>query len=499
MCFLKRVVVVLGIGVLLGAVGGAAKAVTFSEDIAPIVWKNCVECHRPGEAGGLHFRSYAEVQASAKLIAAVTESKYMPPWKVVPGHGEFVNERGLSADEIAKIRAWVEAGTPEGDAALTPPLPEFTEGWRLGPPDLVLEMHESFTVPASGPDVYVNFVVPIPELPEGTYVRALEYRTAAPSVAHHTLFALDTTGIGRELDAEEPGPGFGGMAAGLRKSRIGGWAIGAVPAPYPAGAALPVPKGSDLILEAHFHPSGKEEVERAKVGVFLTREVPVRTLVNVPVPFQFGVGMNIDIPAGEAHYELREQFTLPIDCEIVNIFPHAHYICKEMHAVAVLPDASRRELILIRDWDFAWQEQYTYRSPIAVPKGTVIETYFLYDNSAANPRNPTSPPKRVTFGPNSTDEMASLGVNVMPMKQSDVAVLHAAIEDYRLASLERADFDLLRETIMPLAMSRMDANEDGKISVGERIAALSKMRKRMGDGKVNAALMARVMRSFFGS
>lgn len=463
------------------ALNATAQEVTFTRDIAPIVFNNCTQCHRPGEAGGLSFRTYDEVKASAKLIAKVTASKYMPPWKVVPGHGEFQNARGLSDAQIALFRQWLDQGTPEGDPAALPPMPPFTEGWQLGPPDLVVTMPDQFTVPASGPDVYVNFVVPLPEIPAGKYLRALEYRPEAKATAHHTLFALDTKGLGRELDADEPGPGFSGMAAALRKSRIGGWAIGAVPAPYPQGAAVPVPKGSDLILEAHFHPSGKEEVEQATVGLYLTDEAPTHQLVNVPVPFQFGVGLNIRIPAGAARHEVRDSFTLPVEVDVHNIFPHAHYICKEMRATAKLPDGSTRDLIWIQDWDFAWQEQYTYRQPVRLPAGTVIDAWFVYDNTAENPRNPTVPPVEVTWGPESTDEMASLAVNATTVDPADTAKLKEAIEDYRLAALKNVDVDLIRKSAGNVLKARLDTNKDGEISFSERLAGLQKARKRMGD------------------
>jgi hypothetical protein len=487
------VVLVCGAGVV------QAEEVTFAKDIAPIVYGNCTQCHRPGEAGGLSFRSYDEVKSSAKLIAKVTASGYMPPWKVTPGHGDFLNARGLSAAQVGLIQSWVAQGMPEGDPALAPPLPVFTEGWQLGEPDLVVTMPDQFTVPASGPDVYVNFVVPLPAIPAGKYLRAIEYRPTAKTTAHHTLFALDTKGLGRELDADEPGPGFSGMAAGLRKSRIGGWALGGVPAPYPKGAAVPIPAGADLILEAHFHPSGKEEVEQAKLGIFLTDEVPTHQLVNVPVPFQFGVGLNLRIPAGEKHYEVSDTFTLPVDSEIHNIFPHAHYICKEMQATATLPDGTEKELIWITDWDFAWQEQYTFREPVKVPAGTVVKARFVYDNSAENPRNPTSPPKEVTWGPESTDEMASLAVNVIPVNNTDTAKLKAAIEDYRMAALENVDIALIRKAAEPLMKARLDTNKDGSVSFTERMAGIQKARKRMGeDAGFSPALFLKFSKGILG-
>lgn len=485
--------------VILASLGAQAEPPTFTRDIAPIIFDKCTQCHRPGEAGGLSFRTYDEVKNSAKLIAKVTQSKYMPPWKVSGEHGLFVNERGLSDTQIQRIADWVSAGAPEGDPASLPALPKFTEGWQFGQPDLVIKMPEAYTVPASGPDVYINFVVPLPDLPEGKYLRAIEYRPQATKAAHHTLFALDTKGLGRELDADEPGPGFQGMAAALRKSRIGGWAIGAIPAPYPNDAAVPIPHGADLILESHFHPSGKEEVEQASVGLFFTDQKPTRQLVNIPVPFQFGVGLNIDIPAGEKHYTTGDTFTLPVDVEVYNIFPHAHYLCKEMKATAKLPDGSVKDLIQIADWDFAWQEQYTYREPIHLPAGTVLDTRFVFDNSAENPRNPTSPPKRVTWGPESTDEMASLAVNAIPANPADTQKLRAAVEAYRVTSFEKLDINLLRESAAPMIKARLDRDHDGEISWSERMHAIQMARKRMGDDSpLSPGLFAKFAKGMLG-
>lgn len=484
---------------MAGALHSAGEAPTFTKDVAPIIFGNCTQCHRPGEAGSISFRTYDEVKNSARLIAKVSESRYMPPWKVTPGHGDFVNQRGLSDAQIATLKAWAEAGTPEGDPAQLPALPQFTEGWQLGQPDMIIKMPDTFTVPAGGPDVYVNFVVPIPDLPEGKYLHAIEYRPQAKRSAHHTLFALDTKGLGRELDADDPGPGFQGMAAGLRKSRIGGWAIGAIPAPYPDHAAVPIPHGADLILEAHFHPSGKEEMEQASVGLFLTEQKPSHRLVNVPVPFQFGVGLNLKIPAGEKHYVAQDSFTLPVDVDAYNIFPHAHYLCKEMEASAKLPDGSVKELIKITDWDFAWQEQYTYRAPVRLPAGTVVRTRFVYDNTEENPRNPNHPVREVTWGPESTDEMASLALNVIPVQDVETAKLQAAIEDYRVASLMNVDIEMIRKSAEPLLKARLDTNHDGEISWGERLAGFNKARKRMGEeNTMSPTLMAKFAKGLLG-
>src|SRR6516165_811874 len=138
----------------------AADKVTFTETVAPILYKNCVTCHRPGEAAPFALISYDDVKKRGSLIAAVTKSRYMPPWHAEHGYGEFLGERRLSDAEIASIGEWVKQGMPEGDRAKMPKLPAFTDGWQLGKPDLILEMPAAFEVPASGPDIYRNFAIP---------------------------------------------------------------------------------------------------------------------------------------------------------------------------------------------------------------------------------------------------------------------------------------------------------------------------------------------------
>jgi hypothetical protein len=480
---------ILTTGIFLTAPDAAADPPTFALDVAPIVFNNCVECHRPGQAAPFDFTTYNNVRRKAKLIAHVTESGYMPPWKAAPEYGDFHNARSLTDDEKTTLRDWAEAGAPEGDPAQTPALPEFSSDWILGDPDLIVTMPEPFTVPAEGPDIYINFVVPVPEVPEGKYLKAFEFRSTAKTTAHHCLFALDTTGLAREVDAEEPGPGFKGMIPRLRNARFGGWAVGGRPLPFPDGVALPLPDGSDLVLEAHFHPSGKEETEQAQIALYLTDEAPTHQMVNVPVPFGFGLGMGIEVQPGDDKYEVKETFTLPVAVEVTDIMPHAHYICKEMKAWAETPDGKEVPLIHVPEWDFAWQEQYAYKQPVQLPADTVIHTWFRYDNSEDNPRNPNHPPRRVIWGPESTDEMASLAMNVVPANDADAEILRAAIEDYRIQTIANADVDLLMEGMHEMFIERMDTNGDGTISFLERMEGIKRMRKRMPENSGGRAVL----------
>ena len=242
-------------------------AVTFSEHIAPIVFQNCTTCHRPGEAGPFPLTNYAEAKKKAHLIAEVTSGKSMPPWHPDEGCGEFLNERRLTKEQVALLQTWVESGAPEGPASKTPPLPEFPKGWQGGTPDVVLTMDEPFTVPADGPDLYRQFVIPT-KLKGENWVQGIEIRSSGTGALHHVLVWLDNTGGARKLDEADPGPGFRKMSF-KKTGALGGWAVGGGPRILPDGLAYPLSKNSDVILSCHFHPTGKEAPEKVTLGLYL--------------------------------------------------------------------------------------------------------------------------------------------------------------------------------------------------------------------------------------
>ncbi len=224
-----------------------AASMTFAETIAPIVYANCVTCHRPGEAAPFSLISYEDVAKRGALIAKVTESRYMPPWHAEPGFGEFVGERRLTDAQIATIAAWVKQGMPRGDETRMPTPPKFpVDGWRLGQPDLILEMPIAFDVPASGPDVFRNFVIPT-KLTEDKWVRGIEFRPSARKVVHHAIFAQVPGGSRANVDGVDGRPGFGGLSAvGLMNRTdpgLGGWVPGAQPAMFTEGIVSRLPKG----------------------------------------------------------------------------------------------------------------------------------------------------------------------------------------------------------------------------------------------------------------
>jgi hypothetical protein len=445
----------LGIIVVVG--GGAARPtaqapVTFSEHVAPIVFANCTPCHRPGEAAPFSLLNYRDARPLAKAMAAATASRVMPPWKAGPSDYAFDNARQLTDDQIATIQRWVADGAPEGNPAKMPAPPRFTEGWQLGAPDLAVSMSEAFEVPATGPDVYRNFVVPL-GLDRDTWVRAIDFRPSARSVVHHSLFFLDATGAAREEDARDATPGFpGGMGGGrvvgtergvaailrnddtktqadsvARAAGLGGWALGGRALELPSGLAFFVPKGSDLILSTHFHPSGKPEREKSSVGLYFASGPPTQAFTAIQLPPVFGVFEGLDIPAGQARYTITDSFVIPVDVRAFSVGAHAHYLAKEFTLKATLPDGSIKTLLAIGDWDFSWQERYRYKDFVSLPKGTRLDATVSYDNSAANKRNPSRPPVRVFWGEESTDEMGSVGLQVVTANRGDLPQLQQAI------------------------------------------------------------------------
>ena len=398
--------------------------VTFTETIAPIVYDNCVSCHRPGEAAPFPLISYDDVRNRGQLIAAVTGRRYMPPWQATHGFGEFEDERRLTDAQIQAIATWVKNGMPEGDRSKMPAMPKFSTGWRLGTPDLVLEMPKEFEVPASGPDIFRNFVIPSGLL-EDKWVRAVEFRPRARTVVHHALFAYVRSGAYASIDGADGQPGFRGLApiganpAISPAGPLGGWAVGATPRFLPEGLALPMARGSDFVIQMHFHPTGKVEREKSTVGIYFADKAPDRMLRVLQLPGLFGIGQGIDIPAGEKNYVISRSATLPVDVKVYLANPHAHYLGKEFKATATLPDGTERPLLWIQDWDFNWQDGYNYKQPVLLPKGTRVDVRITYDNSAGNPHNPSSPPKRVLWGEESTDEMGSISFGLIPVRKED--------------------------------------------------------------------------------
>jgi Flp pilus assembly protein TadD len=406
----------------------SSTAVTFNRDIAPILFANCATCHRPVESApqdsadpicvaGAPFPllDYASARARASRIAEATLTRAMPPWLPEPGHGELLNPRRLRDDQIALIQRWVEQGAPEGDPAQKPKPPAFPEGWQLGKPDVVLESAESYTLQPGKGEVFRNFVIPVPRS-STRYVRAIEFRAGNPKVLHHANVAVDPARVSRRLDRADPGPGFATMPED-EVQNVYGWSPGKVPILEPEDTAWVLEEGSDLVVQLHMVPGARSETVQPSIGLFLASAPPTRVPIVVKLESK-----TIDIPAGDANYVLEDSYVLPADVSVVSVYPHAHSLAREMRGTATLPDGTEKPLLWIKQWDIRWQDQYRYTEPMVLPGGTTLRMRFTYDNSEANARSPR-PPRRVTWGQNSTDEMGALWVEVIPRRSEDAAVL----------------------------------------------------------------------------
>jgi len=395
------------------------RQVTFNRDIAPIVFNICAKCHRPGEAGPFPLLSYDDVKSHARQIVAVTARRFMPPWLPAPSDFAFADELKLSDEQIALFREWYEAGEPQGDVEDLPPLPKFTAGWQLGKPDVILEASKPFALPAKGSDQYWNFVFRAP-VAEARWVRAVEIRPGNKRLVHHANLLVDRSESARREEAA-PGDGFAGMELQIESESFDPdghflfWKPGALVRPEPSTMALRLDAGDDLILNTHLQPSGKAESIQPSVGLYFTQQAAT----EFPVLLQLECDKQIDIPPGDKQFVVTDEFTLPVDVQLLAIYPHTHYLGKDLLAMVRMPGGEEKTLIHIPHWDLNWQAVYRYAQPVKLASGTTIVMRYTYDNSSGNSANPNDPPKRVVAGNRASDEMAHLWLQVLAMKRSD--------------------------------------------------------------------------------
>jgi thiol-disulfide isomerase/thioredoxin len=420
-----------------GETNGKDAAVTFTRDVAPIIFTRCMNCHRPGQVAPFSLTIHAEVAKHVPMIAEVTQRRIMPPWMPAgrraagasrdaeSEHPRFVGERWLSDREMELLKLWSESGCAEGDPDHLPAMPEFAEGWRLGAPDLIVKMTEPFTVRADGPDLLQNFVIPI-DIAEDKLVSAIEFHPGNKRVVHHAVLFLDDKQQARKLDQQTPEPGyalFGGVGF-LPSGALGGWSVGNTARFLPNEMGRYLKRGSDLVVQVHYHPTGKVEVDQSEIGIYFVKK-PVAESLKRPAKLVGSIwtaNYEMDIPAGEKNYRRTTSYVLPKEVIMVGIVPHMHLLGKSMRVTATLPVAQaarvpesngdareprapQTTLIDIPAWNYNWQDEYYYERPFKLPAGTRITVEAAFDNSDENPSNPSSPPRRVTWGDGTLDEM----------------------------------------------------------------------------------------------
>ena len=417
----------------------AQRRPTFASDVAEIVHTNCAVCHRPDSAAPFSLLSYDEVRAHGKEIVAAVTSRRMPPWAANSTNGflPLQHSRRLSPGQIATLTAWVENGMPSGDLLRTPLPPPFPARWLLGLPDLTLSLPRPFSIPASTSDRLFNVVLHMDFLAD-RWITAIDYRPTARAVlSHAVVFAAPAkTAIGDD----DPLPGFAGLMgpgapAGLGEEllavdrsleTLGVWTPAGRPWPTPAGSAIRLPRGSNIVMQFHARASDTGAVEDGTLAIYFAKERPAASLASLQVPPSFGVAAGIDIAAGAPRVVVKDEFTLPVDVVAFGARGHGHDLARDMKMTVRLPGGSSRNLLWLDRWDVDKQETYYFESPVRLPKGSVVRVELTYDNSQPRPGTPPVPPRRVTWGTRLSDEIGSMALVIAEPATPDAAVLAAA-------------------------------------------------------------------------
>ncbi len=394
----------------LGAGPARGEAPTFHRDVEPLLQKHCQECHRRGQVAPFSLLGYEQARKRAVDLEAVTSDGRMPPWPASTTEGgPFHDARVLSAGEKTTLADWVEAGCPEGDPRDAPTPRSWASSWPLGEPDLILQVAEPYELSAEGNDEHRVFVVPS-GLTEGKWIAAVDCRPGNTRVVHHILAAFDVGRRARILDRADPKPGykvFGGF--GIRPDgSLGGWSPGKRPTFAPEGTGRYLPAGSDVLIQIHYHKSGKPETDATAIGLYFARgpvDKEIRGRMVLPPMAGLFERPRLLIPAGAENYEVTGSTRIDADMHLFGVTPHMHWLGKDFVLRAVRPDEAPVTLIRIDRWNFNWQGIYDFVTPVALPKGTRIEMVAHFDNSDKNPANPTHPPVDVHWGEQTTDEM----------------------------------------------------------------------------------------------
>lgn len=395
---------------------------TFSKDVAPILYKNCTGCHRPGEIGPMTLITYKDVRPWAKSIRDEVADGTMPPWHADPKHGKFANDRSLSAADRETLTKWANGGAPEGNPADLPPVPTFAEGWQLGQPDQVMQLPVEYKVPADGFVEYEYFEIPT-NFTEDKWLEGLEVRPGDRSVVHHVIISVRapkperrptgfTAARGMQIPPGQAGGGPEPEGAGKRKrgqslfpppqrtgAMIGGFAPGSQTLQFDKGTAMLLRAGSTLVVQMHYTTSGTATTDRTRFGLFFAKEPP-------KVEMRMGTLVNgqLHIPAGAPDYSIAAEMTTTADVTLRQMLPHTHLRGKSWEYTATYPDGRSEVILAVPKYDFNWQTDYVFAQPLKLPKGTKIRAVAHYDNSAANKSNP-DPTVDVKWGDQTWEEM----------------------------------------------------------------------------------------------
>jgi peroxiredoxin/mono/diheme cytochrome c family protein len=358
--------------------------VTYSNQIARIIQKHCVTCHRPGEAAPFPLTTFAEVDGWAETIGEVVQEGRMPPWRANPAHGAFKNDRRLSGDEKKLLAEWVQGGAQEGDPKDLPEPARFVEGWRIPTPDAVLTMPESFKVPAKGVVAYKYYTID-PGFKEDKYIKASDARPGARSVVHHILaFVVPPGAQGIERGGDL-------MAASIP---------GVPPQLLPEGTAVFLPAGSRIVVQVHYSPNGTEQTDLSRIGLVFAEPKAVTKILKTG----WASNMELRIPARASDYQVESTGYFFQDSLLYGVMPHMHLRGKSFRTEAVYPDKTKEILLDVPRYNFNWQDNYEFVIPKSIAEGTVLRCEGHFDNSKGNRSNP-DPDVEVTWGEQTWDEM----------------------------------------------------------------------------------------------
>src|ERR1051325_1569833 len=416
---------------------GKSAPVTFSKDIAPIIYRQCAECHRPGGIGPMSLLRYEDARTYAQLITEKIEAHEMPPWHADPRFGEFSNARRLSPDEISKIITWVDEGAAPGDPKDLPSVPQFSEQGELGRPDLVFTMPESISLPKTAVDEYLYFRIPT-NFREDKWIQSVEFRPGNRKIVHHAVAFIETpenfAAVQKSNPSEKPGsaawtlletapfalevmdgttrrirsdapvindgcsaPDVDAVGLGANNTVLSVYAPGRGIDTWPAGTAKKIPAGSNIILQMHYSKAdGKAEKDRTSIAL---------TIATAPVT-KMAVSRSVSnfwflIPPGADNHKVTACWNLQRNVELLSFMPHMHVRGKSMQYEVVYPDHRRETLLLVPHYDFHWQTIYTLRNPLSLSAGSrlIVTAYLDIWKKNTQPRDPsnTVPLRTPTF------------------------------------------------------------------------------------------------------
>jgi mono/diheme cytochrome c family protein len=407
------------------------KEVTYNRDVAPILYKNCVVCHRPNDIAPMSLLTYKDTRPWAGLIREAVVNRKMPPWHADPKVGDFINDPRLTDEQIATIDAWVRTGTKEGDPKDLPAAPVLLEGWHIKP-DVIFTIPE-FTASGGSHDDYEYIYVPT-NFTEDKWVQAAEVLPGDRRVVHHATVSVieadrvakkeeDNTKADAGVDeyhyrtgkllhlrrdapvvddgcSSPDGGGMPGHGSGYLNIVPGIYLPGHLAETRPPGYALRIPAGSYLQFQVHYsNHTGEDVKDRTAIGLTFATE-PVKHEVA-----QYEIWNDLFlIPPKDANHRVTSCYTLPKDVTVVAYTAHMHFRGKSMTTEAIYPDGRHEVILNVPHYDFRWQETYFLKNQFLLPKGTKLKTTAYFDNSFDNPQNP-DPSKAIRWGEPSDEEM----------------------------------------------------------------------------------------------